>query len=387
MFIFSKTFTCPFCYGQHQDKDCIYRCTYRRNGKTSGGCAKGFVKNPDETIPSKYISACMKCKDAALIRYCPSGKTDAYGNHYIIPERAINGNSFPIALVGAKQSGKSNYIAVLIDAIKSKLSRSINCSLQFCDQQTNDNYKRMYYDPLFNNKTAVNATDANVEFPPLLYSINFFDLKKPKIKDSVTLSLYDTAGENFDNEDTVYAYNDYIANAKGIIILLDPLQVDSIREKLQGKINLPDKNSDSDEILTRIISAIRSKKKMKENAIIDVPIALTFTKMDVLIQYSELLGLPEFLLHDSSYLDKGAFLLDDFESTDQAIRDLIDTYLSGNLAVQLRNFSKVGFFGVSSFGENPSDGINLSQKPHPFRVLDPLFWLLSLEKYIKTIRG
>lgn len=386
MSLFSKTFTCPFCYGQHQDKDCIYRCTYRK-GKTSGGCVKGFVKNPDETIPQKYISTCMKCKDAALIRYCPSGKTDAYGNHYIIPERAINGNSFPIALVGAKQSGKSNYIAVLIDAIKSKLSRSINCSLQFCDQQTNDNYKRMYYDPLFNNRTAVNATDANVEFPPLLYSINFFDPKKPKIKDSVTLSLYDTAGENFDNEDTVYAYNDYIANAKGIIILLDPLQVDSIREKLEGKVNLPDKNSDSDEILTRIISAIRSKKKLKENAIIDVPIALTFTKMDVLIQYSELLGLPEFLLHDSSYLDKGAFLLDDFESTDQAIRDLIDTYLSGNLAVQLRNFSKVGFFGVSSFGENPSDGINLSQRPRPFRVLDPLFWLLSLEKYIKTIRG
>lgn len=384
MGLFKKTFTCPFCYAQHDEKDCIYRCSYNLGG--NNGCCKGIQKNPDNTIPVNYLSTCKKCKEASLIRYCPSSKTDSYGNHYIIPSRCVDTSSFPIALVGAKQSGKSNYIAVLVDEIKTKMSRSMNCSLQFCDQQTHDNYKNKYYDPLFNDKMVVQATNIQ-DIPPLLYSINFFDDKKHKMNDSVTLSLYDTAGENFDSETSVSSFADYLSNAKGIILLLDPLQVPSIREKLQGKVNLPDQNSDSNDILTRIISSIKDKRKMKSNQIIDIPIALTFTKMDVLIQYADLLGMPEYLKHDSSYLDKGAFLMDDFSSTQESISDLLDIgMIDNNLSVQLNNFSKHAFFGISSFGENPSDGVNLSQKPHPFRVLDPLLWLLSLEKYIKTIK-
>ena len=386
MGLFKKTFTCPYCYGEHSDRDCIFGCTYHMN--TDGGCAKGITKNSDGTIPLKNISTCMKCKDASLIRYCPN-KTASDGSNYIIPDRVINGNSFPIALIGAKQSGKSNYIAVLVNEIKNKMSRSFNSSLQFCDQLTNENYKRMYYDPLFNNKRAVAATDAGLEFPPLLYAINFFD-DRNRIRNSVTLSLYDTAGENFDDADNVNSYSAYLSNAKGIIILLDPLQVDGIREKLEGKIELPEKNNDSDTILNTVINVIEKRlfqgQRDASRKTFPMSIALTFTKMDVLLEYADLLGVPESLRHDSTHLNKGAFIYDDYQSTNIDIQTLLETFVTPDLKTKLYRFAHYGLFGVSSFGENPSSDGTLSNKPHGFRVLDPLLWLLSLEKYIKTVK-
>jgi hypothetical protein len=51
----------------------------------------------------------------------------------------------------------------------------------------------------------------------------------------------------------------------------------------------------------------------------------------------------------------------------------------------LKQFSKHAFFGVSALGENPVGGSQLMGEPQPVRVLDPLLWLLSMKKYIKTI--
>lgn len=390
MFNHSK-FICPYCYEVHDFKDCIYTCSYniagtknQTQGNTSGTqkkCKYEFTKNADSTIPIKYLKQCMKCDAAKLSRFCPNRKDKMWE----IPERACE-NTFSIALIGAKESGKSNYIAVLVNEIKKKMSRSMDCSLIFCNQQTNDDYYNTYYKPLFENATTVKGTDASVESAPLIYSIDFFQSKKNsyKIKDSITLSLYDTAGENLDSEDKMLCNNQYISNANGIIVLLDPLQIPSVRKQLEGKVNLPAQNSDLTKILNLVVNVIKSRKKMKDKDIINIPIALTFTKLDVLAKY-DIIPNESTLRLQSEHLDKGVFVKSDFENTDLEIRALLENFLADSVMPLLKQFAKHAFFGVSSLGEDPKNGVTLSGEPNPNRVLDPLLWLLSLDKHIKTI--
>ena len=47
-----KKFTCPYCYEQHSDNDCTYKCSYNIVG-VNKSCKYDFEKNPDGTIPSR----------------------------------------------------------------------------------------------------------------------------------------------------------------------------------------------------------------------------------------------------------------------------------------------------------------------------------------------
>ena len=378
----ANKFICPYCYEKHEEKDCVFTCSYSL--KTTSGvkkCKYDFPKEANDRIAYKYLKKCKKCDNAKLFMYCPT--KNEQGKLWEIPERACS-NNFSIALIGAKQAGKSNYIAVLVNEIKKKMARSMDCSLIFCNQNTHDTYQNTYYKPLYEHATTVKGTDANVESAPLIYSIDFFDSKskKYKIKNSVTLSLYDTAGENLDKESSMLCNNQYIANANGIIVLLDPLQIPSVRKKLEGKVDLPAQNSDTTDILRRVINIIHARKKIKGS--INIPIALAFTKMDVLARY-DVLPDESCLRAQSEHLARGAFVKSDFENTGLDIEALLENFMVDEIMQLLKEFSTHAFFGMSALGENPVNGVQLSGEPKPSRVLDPLLWLLSINKYIKTI--
>lgn len=380
-------FTCPYCYEKHTIKDCIYKCSYRMNlGKNANGtpnlklCVNDFQKNANGTIPNELIKKCQKCNSAKLYRFCPNNKG---GKLWEIPDRVLDSN-FSVALIGAKASGKSNYIAVLVNEIKKKMSRSFDCSLIDCNQQTRENYQNNYYRPLYENAVAVAATDKG-ESEPLIYSIDFYDTKGKsyKIKDSVTISLYDTAGENLDSESDMLQNNQYIANATGIILLLDPLQIPAIREQLKDKITLPPKNTDTTDIIKLVINIIKSRRKIK--GCIDIPIAMAFTKTDLLAKY-DILPEDSCLREESAHTSNGVFVKSDFENTNIEMQSLLENFLEDELAQLLKQFSNYAFFGLSALGDNPDNSNKLARQPEPIRVLDPLLWLLAMEKKIKTVK-
>ena len=127
---------------------------------------------------------------------------------------------------------------------------------------------------------------------------------------------------------------------------------------------------------------IKDQKKIKGN--IDIPIALAFTKMDVLAKYDALLD-DSCLRMQSEHIAKGGFVKSDFEETNREIIALLENFMADEVEQLLKQFTRYSFFGVSSLGENPAGGVKLSGEPNPIRVLDPLLWLLSINKYIKTI--
>jgi hypothetical protein len=290
----------------------------------------------------------------------------------------------PIALLGAKASGKSNYIGVLVNEIKKKMAGAFNCSISTtCSKESKAAYDQYYYRPLFQDGRTVQATDAGVEIPPLIFPLRFMDSKN-NIVNTAALTFYDTAGENLNDKSVMYAFNRYISNAHGIILLLDPLQVPNIRTKLtnNGFTALPPQNTEIYDVLSIIIDVIINTKKLKGQ--IDIPLALVFTKIDVLEQYN-ILPVDSCLRQESEHIKHGKFVVADFENTNIEMKDLIDNWLDAELVNYVKQFKHHAFFGVTSLGKSPNGTVLHSSGISPRRVLDPLLWLLAEKKYIRKL--
>ena len=370
-------FTCPYCYGKHDLMDCNMKCSDNLNGTAREKCLNGVQKDASTLfIPKASKGKCLHCRDASLDVYCPE-----YGER-IIPRDYLSGSGMTVALVGAKASGKSNYIGVLVNEIRKKMSHAFNCSLNICcSEESKRYYDQMYYNPLFVDGYVVEGT--NVEtIPPLLFPLNFMD-NKNRIKSTASLTFYDTAGENFDTVQNINVFSRYLPNADGIILLLDPLQLPPVREKLKGKMDLPAQNTDVVEILSRIVTNIKNVKKIKGN--IKTPLAVVFTKIDALIKYG-VISQDSVVAGESEHVKRGVFVQSDFESVNIELRDMLENWLADELVQYMKTFEKFSFFGVSALGDVPNDMKLSSSGIHPLRVLDPLLWLLAENKYINRVK-
>ena len=368
-----KKFTCPYCYGIHDIRSCGLKCSYNIPNK-SDKCVTNVVKDNEGWIPEIDKMRCMKCQFARKSFYCKVIDKE-------IPNDFLDGENLSIALLGARASGKSNYIGVLVNEIRKKMTLAFNCTLSLsASEESKEFYDEHYYNPLYRSGEVVEATSQD-DVPPLIFPLRFLD-KNNRIKQVAALSFYDTAGENLDSTDNMLISNRYIPNADGIILLLDPLQVPSIRSKLQGKINLPSENTDVTTILSRIIQNIRDVKNVK--GIIKTPIALAFTKIDALEEF-DILREDSCLRSESEHLKRGVFVQTDFESVNIEMQDLLENWLDGEILQQLKNFKNYALFGLTSLGGVPN-GSKLSKSINPRRVLDPLLWVLAENNYIQKAK-
>jgi hypothetical protein len=267
---------------------------------------------------------------------------------------------------------------VLIDLLKNQIGDKFNCTLQPLNDETISRYRNDFYNPIYRRQEVIQATrSARADFKvriPLIYTLSFTGrglVRQPVVRDVVTLVFFDTAGEDLDNEDTVRTENKYIWHSSGIVLLLDPLQIPAVRLKLPNGTPLPNENTESSEILARMINLIRKAKRLKPNELIDIPIAVVFAKIDSL---SPILDPSSCLQYPSKHVDH--FDIADFKDVNWEMETLESEWNGTELNNQLKaNFSRYAFFGLTALGCNP----HLSQKIpklRPRRVEDPFLWLL-----------
>ena len=367
-----KTFICPYCFDEHTVDTYELRCS-SNNVLGTNTCRKGVSKD-DKGLVSQYSKAkCFRCQETRKRIYCNATKKE-------IPSDFLLGTGFPIALIGAKASGKSNYMAVLINEICKKMTSNFNCTLDIsCSEESKRYYDEYYYSPVYEEGRAVNATDLGE--PPLIFPLRFMD-SRGRIKNVATLTFYDASGDSLDSVDDMDIYNRYIPNSKGIILFVDPLQIPSIRNQLQGKTPLTPIYTDAVEILSRVINYIRSVKNIK--GAINIPLALVVPKMDVLEQFN-IVPPNSCLREESEHLKRGRLVLSDFEKTNTEMLGILESWYGKEIVLMMKQFSKYSILGLSALGGVPNGNKLSTDEIHPRRVLDPLLWLLAENKYIKTI--
>ena len=402
MSIFVRKIYCPFCFESIKQTDIRFLCKH---------CGVVIPREPSflEKCGIVGLPKSMRCQcgKVSTFKVCPH-TTDC---GLELPSKIGDLSDITIAIIGAAGTGKSHYIALLIQRIK-QLTNAFDWSLTPLDSETVTRYTREFYTPLFEDHTTIPPTQTG-KIRPLIYSLrlnnclpsflrhvndclpSFLRLKNHK---KVMLVFFDTAGENF-NIDTheLDTIGRYICNAAGIICLLDPLQLSPIRKELQGKIELPPQTTDTSQVLNKVFELIEhgfkvQGRRMTRNDQVPIPLAVTFSKVDAISAPDQ--NCPETLLQETNIIYQesrhcGHLNLGDFNNINDYMRDWLDVVDKSNEIRQpCANFEKCVFFGVSALGENPKTSgtkQTLSRDPRPRRIEDPFLWILSQRKLVDVV--
>jgi len=380
--------TCPFCFERFGLRDAPFRCGNKRCAQVRDEVlskAWGDNRPIGNVIPPRRAlsreSACPDCGELARKRLCPAC-------HMELPHTVGESRSFVFAVIGAKEAGKSHYLAVLIHQIQNVLGPGLDMLLEPLNEYTIKRYREGFYDPVYNQHKTIDVTrsgiaDRTVQIP-MIYSLTFMGkglTGKSKIVAAVTLVFFDTAGEDLKDQDVMATVNKYIYCADGIILLLDPLQLPWVRDQLSGRTALPVSTTETSDIVTRTSNLILAGRHLKADARIQTPLAVAFSKIDAV---STLVDAQ--MQMNASPRHAGGFDLADQGAVNDEMQALLarwnGTYLVQQVSTRYEKFS---FFGLTALGCNPhADGKIPRVIPH--RVEDPFLWLLYRQGLIKGSR-
>ena len=381
---------CPFCFEYFLLRDTPFRCT-----SPMSRC----VPVPDPLIEKqwedhrpvgkvlpaegRFVRAirCTDCGHESRKRLCPACHSD-------LPHTTGDYKNYIFAVIGAKEAGKSHYLAVLIDQIKKRIGPSLNMLLEAMSDDTIHRYRSDFYDPVFKDRLIIQATvsalaDRKVQ-RPLVYSLTLTGkglFGRYTIRDAVILVFFDTAGEDLNDEDVMSTVNKYIYRSDGILLLIDPLQLQQVRDRLGGSTALPEMNTETADILTRTTRLVQKGRNLNATDRISIPLAIAFSKFDAVKPLID----DQFQLNAAARHDGGFDVLD-FQAINSEMMALLDDWGGQDLVHQVRTrYSKYGFFGLSALGCNPH-GTKHIPRVLPWRVEDPFLWLLAENGLIRAVR-
>jgi len=293
-----------------------------------------------------------------------------------------------IALIGAKEAGKSHYIAVLIHELAGdNVGGKFNAALQALDDRTTERYRDVFEKPVYKAKEVIKGTisaRAQINYP-LIYKFSLYKSGGLPFKRQTASSMvfFDTAGEDLDKIDIMSTDVKYLSNSDGIIFLLDPLQMSAVRGQVPASVKLPEENTEPEEIIGRAIQLIRQSRGMNQTQKIKTPVAVTFSKIDAVRSLFD----PSSPVHQASDHD-GHFNITDAEMMSENIKAHLAKWEGGQLDRLLQhNFQTYSYFGISALGKPPQADGKLAKSAAPFRVEDPFLWILHQQDLISGKRS
>lgn len=390
-----REYICPYCFNRHKMHEVDFLCKddtcteidpiysnfweqpHSTLNTTTPGPAPGAFAMIKPKMPTE--TNCKKCEAKSKTRLCRTC-------HSELPKSISDYDDHIIAIIGAKNSGKSHYIGVLINEIITTVGRAYKASLEAVNDETIDRYSMKFREPLYVHNRALNTTQPASADPtvkrPLLYTMKFSVGNKIKV---VTLSMFDTAGEDLNSQKDMEKHMKYLTAASGIICLLDPLQIDFVREKISKtdpSILLPteDTSTKANDILVRTTNLLRQELNVKDSKKIDIPLAVAFSKVDAI---KSLVDPTSRLLQPGTHTKTNTFDLNDFDAVNEEMRSLVQEWSYGNIPNVLElNYKEFAYFGVSSLGNSPDQSMAIASIT-PYRVVDPFLWLLWKNGIIK----
>lgn len=286
-----------------------------------------------------------------------------------------------IAIIGASQVGKSVYMASLIHTLENVTAHNFEAACMPINSETSRRFRSQYMDPLFAQNTLIESTQKEKKQEPFIYQFKFKDTNKAPLN----LVFFDVAGEGMVEEDYLDLYANHIKNAAGILFLVDPLQLSTIRNKmLLSKVDdIGDFTSKYQESRDIVVTLAQHFIGREADGRTSIPTAIVVTKSDMLNLLAK--EDEEYVRVNSNifnnYIHKGEFNLNELENINGEVKHFIEKVDLAFLDAIEVYFDNVSYFAVSSLGQNPVEG-RLEEVIQPVRVDEPFLWLLYKLGYI-----
>ncbi len=228
---------CPYCYETFAAREIMFRCNGRLS-RTNISCAlrtdpvlvqrMGIQRDLGPEFKAdgrKGTAACPDCGGETTYRICPIC-------HSTLPVQFGVVGSRMIAMAGAKDSGKTVYMTVLLHELRNRVGDRFGAAIMGADEETRKRYEISYENPLYDDNrlppTTQRAAQQDNRVVPLVF--RFSAARGLGNRPGHTLlSFFDAAGEDFGDQESVDVNTRYLACADGILLLLDPLQMAGAR--------------------------------------------------------------------------------------------------------------------------------------------------------------
>lgn len=322
---------CPYCYEQFDERQILFRCTggVSRRGRRCDPEIDEVLRDrtgfggalpPTFAADGRMTSAeCPRCGDESTTRICPIC-------HSQLPVHFGKVRSRLIALVGAKEAGKTVFMTVLVHELMHRVGERFNASISGADDNTHYRFARDYEQPLYHESRLLGSTTTAGmrNRVPIVFRFTTegrgllgrngrlgrlapsgrFRIGEPQ---HTLLSFFDTAGEDLTSRRSVEQNVRYLAAADAIVLLLDRLQMRGARGLAKPGTLLPTPGTPADQptaVLENITDLVLAREGKKPAERIGKPLAVAFTKIDtlqhVLKETSPLLRPPA----DTPYFDE-----------------------------------------------------------------------------------
>ncbi|WP_170321655.1 TRAFAC clade GTPase domain-containing protein [Acrocarpospora pleiomorpha] len=382
--------TCPYCFARVAENRIMFRCSGGRGGcearadevlgRHRGGVPPSLPPVFSVRRPGRRAS-CPECGRETSRRACPQCHSRLAAEYCANPGKIV-------ALVGAKGSGKSTYIAVLLHELMNRVGAELDASLTPCDDRTIERYRQEFARPLYGEHRLLRATQSAVTDrgrDPLVYLLTRTIRGRLRTRaESLTLVLFDTAGEDLRSRDVSELHLRYLRAADAIVFLVDPLELPGARAALNGTALArsggldDDPDSDPLNVITRVTELLRQSRGP-----LTVPVAVALSKIDALRPSLA----RQSALHRAR-VPSGALDLDDREAVHEQVLALLEEWQAGVVGRYLRqNYTDHALFGLSALGAVPEVESVGAGGIRPYRVEDPLLWLLYRFKMLDGVRG
>ena len=377
---------CPYCYEEISQRQIWFRCAGRmsRDGRR---CAPepdpvlrdrtGFGGALPQTFAAdgrRGTADCPACSGATTIRICPVC-------HSRLPVHFGKVGSRLIVPVGAKETGKTVFMTVLVHELMHQTGQQFNAAITGADDYTRQRFTSEYERPLYREAKLLPPTTAAGlhNRAPLVFRFTtesrsgVFGGGDPQ---RTLLSFFDTAGEDLRSQQSIEENVRYLGAADGILLLLDPLQMRGARElaKPGTRLPTPDGADEPATVLENVTDLLLASEGKRPNKRIDKPLAIVFTKMDTLLhdlkETSPLLRSPS----KEAYFDEHDGL-----EVHAEIQRLLDRWEGSRIDQIARlHYRRYRYFGVSALGETPTEDNRVAARGiRPYRVASPILWILG----------
>ncbi|OAX46204.1 MULTISPECIES: TRAFAC clade GTPase domain-containing protein [unclassified Paenibacillus] len=392
---------CPYCFSKFSPEEVVFRAAHHRDDDEDYALGEDAKLNRyrerfglDTVFDMEAVLAPHDVPEEHRIYsdHIVMGLNDRYGVvtrrrlcpqcHNELPVTAGKAPSNIISIIGASQVGKSVYMTSLIHTLQHYTADHFDAACMPLNAEISRRFRADYEEPLFERGDLLDSTQKEKLQEPFIFQFVFKDEDKAPL----TLVFFDVAGEGMVEQDYLGLHGQHIKNSAGILFMVDPLQIRSIRDKI--RINLgnepgewtPRYDEPRDVVLTMFGDFIAYQDKAKTN----IPTAVVLTKSDMLHSLKDEEG--DYIKSNSNVfrnmVHRDWFDLTEFENIDGEIRrfiEKVDRPFKGTMDVY---FKDTAYFAVSALGSNPVD-MKLQGVVSPIRVDEPFLWLLYKLKYIE----